>query len=109
MTTSARKTPARPSAGPVALDLDKLENEDVHEPFAFKVAGRRITLIPPRELDWQVAATLDARNPHSFFGATMEPDDFDFWVAQPAMPQWKIERLVQTYRDHFGLDVDPGE
>jgi hypothetical protein len=110
VTTSApRKTPARTPVK-VALDLDKLEHENATEPFAFKVAGRSITLLDPSLLDWQVAATIDARNPHSFFGSTMTPEDFDFWVAQPVMEMWKVEKVVQMYRDHFGLpDPNSGE
>lgn len=114
MTTSApRKTPA-PKV-PVALDLDKLEREYTGDekpagPFAFNVAGRRVTLIDPAELDWQVAATLDSRNPHAFFGATMKSEDFDHWVSQPEMPSWKVGVLVKAYREHFGIpDPDSGE
>lgn len=109
MTTSARPKSARPAAK-VALDLDKLEQENPTEPFVFKVAGRNITLIDPGLLDWQVASTIDARNPHSFFGSTMTQEDFDFWVSQPVMEMWKVEMVVAMYRDHFGLpDPRSGE
>ena len=110
MTTSARTPRPKPApkSGPVDLDLDALEAEHVpDEPFYFRYKGRRIGLKPPGEYDWQVAASINARNPHMFFAAAMTEEDFDFFCAQPVTEQYKIETVVTTYRDKFGLEEAP--
>jgi hypothetical protein len=107
VTTTSAKPKSRTSAAPVALDLDTIENEDPQEPFAVRIKGRRVELTPPKELDWIVAASINERTPTLFLESVMSPEDFDHFAAQK-YPIWRVERMMDLYREHFGIKVDEG-
>lgn len=109
MTTSTPRRgsgPAKPRSSvdrsPVALDLDSLERENAPEPFVVKLGGRRISMIDVRDLDWQLAASLSPNRPYQFFEAVVPEDEQEHFLSQQ-LPLWKIERMAQQYRDHYGL------
>ena len=103
---SASPRATRLPAG-VTLDLDSLEREQEFEPFVIRVNGERVTLIDARDLDWQVVARLSADRPFEFFDSVIPKEDQDVFF-KAKFPGWKMEELIQKYRDHYGMIGDRG-
>lgn len=99
--------PRASTAKKVALDLDTLEREgDIPEPFPIRVKGRVIVLRDIQELDWQdVAAIGHSRNAHLFFQKAIHEDDYEHFISA-RIESWKMERLMQDYLTHYGVDAD---
>lgn len=99
--------PRASTAKKVALDLDTLEREgDIPEPFVVRVKGKPITLADIQELDWQdLAAIAQGRNAHLFFQKVVHADDYEHFIAAK-ISSWKMERLMETYLEHFGVDPE---
>ncbi len=88
--------------GPVAIDLDKMEREGgTPKPFDFMLKGRRYLMSDPQEVDWQdLIAAL--QNPVMFFRLVLPPDDQrEFFTTK--IPAWQMNKLMQSYQDHYGL------
>lgn len=85
-----------------ALDLDALEREGgTPKPFDFVHEGKRYMLSDPQSIDWQdlIAAM---RSPVLFLRMVMPPEDHvDFFRSK--MPSWKMNALMKSYQDHYGL------
>lgn len=103
-----------PSPAKIALNLDILEREQVRgvpkrkaDPFAIQIEGRELTFADPLDVDAPVLMRME-ETPERFFGAVLEPDDFDFFMdiyqTPGQMPGWKLSAIMQGYQDHYGLD-----
>lgn len=90
------------AARPVTLDLDKLAREKSFEPFTIRAGGEVIELIDAKDLDWQVTVSLSPERMQQFFAAVVKPDDYETFLAAK-FETWKMEKLLELYRDHFGL------
>lgn len=103
--SNGRRQPDKPA--PIALNLDTLEREGgATEPFAVVLGGERLLLSDPAEVDWQkLLAAL--RDPYVFFRLVIPPDDHEVFFGT-AMPGWKMNKLMESYMAHYGLQ-SPGE
>ena len=90
---------AEPKLG---LDLDALEREgEVPGSFTFRHVGEIYTMVDPQEIDWQDLLS-GLRNPALFVKFAMSSaDQKRFFGAR--VPAWKMNKLMQGYREHFGL------
>ncbi|MGW5122966.1 hypothetical protein ACWEQ7_02695 [Streptomyces sp. NPDC004069] len=84
------------------MDLDALDREgaDVPGPFTVTVAGARYVLADPTGLPWQAIARLGGdieHDVHSLLG-----DQADEFRRHP-MPVWKLNRLVDAWKEHHSL------
>lgn len=95
-------TRSTPAPRRVTLDLDALEREDSFEPFVVKAAGVAITLTDIRDLDWQVAASISPERLQHFFRSVVPEDQWETFI-KAKFPRWKMEKLLNLYRDHYGL------
>jgi hypothetical protein len=92
---------------PVSLNLDTLEREGgTPEPFVVVLAGERLLLSDPAEVDWQKLMAA-IRDPHVFFRLIIPPDDHKTFF-DATLPGWKMNKLMQSYMEHYGLP-SPGE
>lgn len=99
---------ASPSAETVTLNLDEWDDEKGSDagPFAFVHASRRIVLKNVQDLPWQETTNLD--DPYTFFTIVAEKrEDIEFCIDNP-MPLRKLEKLMSSYRRHYGLG-SPGK
>lgn len=87
----------------IDLDLDTAERpeSEVKPPFAANIAGRRITMEDPADLDWRDLLLLE--NPAEFLRLSLTKDDRKFLLEQP-LPGWKFNKLMEAYYNHYDLD-----
>lgn len=91
---------------PISLNLDSLEREGDPGPFVIVFGGDRIQFTDAMEIDWQkLVAAL--RSPAAFFRLTLSAEDARKFLSA-TVPTFKLRKLMDAYRDHFGL-VEPGE
>jgi hypothetical protein len=102
---ATRATPIKPGKTPqVALNLDTLEREDIHEEFAVVIDGKRIVFTDAADIAWDVLETMDS--PSEFVDeCTSEEDRAHIYAAK--LPAWKFKALWEGYQAHFGLS-SPG-
>jgi len=104
MTTRPRPQQDTTSPDIVATDLnlDDLERDsaEVRGPFRVTISGAVFDFPDPAEVDWKtlLAALSDVR---SFFNCLPKGQREKFVALE--IPLWKMERLAQGYKDHFGL------
>lgn len=90
----------------VSVNLDTLEREGAPDPFCFVHGGHPYVTIDAMEIDWQeLAAGLE--NAYTLLKVILTPEESRRLLASK-MPTWKIRRLTEEYRQHYGL-VLPGE
>lgn len=87
----------------VTLNLDSLEREDPREPFSVVVAGKRIVMSDPADLDWKILLELREDNPAQFFRHVVSADDQNHF-RKAAIPGWKMRKLMEMYQEHYGLE-----
>lgn len=106
-TSRAPRTRTAPKSGPVALDLDTLENEGAPEPYRIRLGGKVVTLRSTDDIDWQEMSMIQRAggSPELFFEAVVAEEDQEHFLAQK-IPGWKLKVLMANYRDHYGLDED---
>jgi hypothetical protein len=90
-----------------SIDLDSLEAEDSYEPFIVHVDGQRFQLKDARELDYIVLEYAE-QSPQNFFHAALGDESFAKF-RKIEIPQWKVAKLMDAYRKHFGLTESAGE
>lgn len=88
---------------PIDFNLDEVTREKTYKPFAFSWKGRRLTASDPAELDYR--KLLEIETPLAFLRYTMSDDDRDF-LAENQMESWRLNRLMEAYYRHFGMDKD---
>jgi len=91
----------------VSINLDTLESEDTYEPFIVHVDGQRFELKNAREIDYIVLEYAE-QSPQRFFHAALGDDVFEKF-RRIEIPSWKVGKLMDAYRRHFGLTETVGE
>lgn len=91
----------------VSIDLDALESEDTYEPFVVHVDGQRFQMKDAREIDYIVLEYAE-QSPQTFFHAALGDDAFAKF-RKIEIPSWKVGKLMDKYRKHFGLTESAGE
>jgi len=89
----------------IDLDLDSLERDVTYKPFVFGWKGRTISLSDPAELDFR--QLLEVETPIGFLKFTASQEDRDFLASDEGwMESWRLNKLIEKYYRHFG--IDPG-
>lgn len=84
-----------------SLNLDALEREGAPPPFTIVHGGQPFTLADPRELDWRVIDRLGTGPADADLRALLG-DQYEQFAAHP-MPGWKLDALLEKWREHYGL------
>lgn len=91
----------------VSLNLDTLDREGASDPFCVVLDGHPYVLADPQELEWGILLSV-ASNPALFVRAAVPLKDADkFEQAVNRMPAWKVNKLADGYREHYGLPAPP--
>lgn len=94
----------------IALNLDKLEAENVTEPYPVVLGGKRYVLIDARDLDFRELIEAQVAfmngNPMKALETMVETKDQEAFFANK-LPLFKLKKMIKGYNDHFG--IDPGE
>lgn len=85
----------------VTLNLDTLEREDPRDSFSVVVAGKRIVMSDPSDLDWKILMKIN--EPQDFFRHVVTPADQQHF-RNAEIPGWKMRKLMELYSEHYGLD-----
>lgn len=107
--TPPRKRPAA-KRGPTpprkiqleGLDLDALERESPHEPFAFCLAGEQFYIEDPTESEWQGLVAVHPQDVVANLRAWMGEEDFERFSGL-GLKLWKLKELIDRVQAHFGL------
>lgn len=89
----------------VTLDLDNVEREETYKPFVVNVDGKAITFTDPAEIDWK--DLLDIEEPAQFLRHAVSAEDRAH-LKQADIPGWKFKLLMESYTNHYGLDLSRG-
>ena len=85
----------------VHFNIDTFEREGgSKEIFAAVVAGKRIQMTDPVELDWQDLNNLDS--PDEFLAYCFSEEDRKYFMAQK-IEAWRLNGLMDAYMKHYGL------
>lgn len=106
MPTSSSPTPEK-----IQLNLDTLEREQVRglpakkvEPFRIVFDGKMLTFEDPLEIAAPILMRME-ETPERFFRAALDNEDFaHIMVNFGKLPGWKLQALLQSYQDYYGLD-----
>lgn len=92
-----------PSDQKINLDLNAVTREQTYQPFVFDWKGRTISLSDPAELDFR--QLLEVETPIGFLKFTMSQEDRDFIASDEGkMETWRMNKLIEAYYRHFGID-----
>lgn len=93
----------------INLNLDTLDREDAKEPFRFVLGGKQWIARDMYETDWQELVAVNADNPEQILKVFLG-DKFNEFRAKRGVPMWKIDKLADAIRDHYGItDLSVGE
>lgn len=89
------------------LDLDAWEPpaDEVKPPFVVKVGGKTITMVDPRDEDWQ--DLLDLTQPTDFIRVCMSKEDRDHLLSlrhEKKLSGRKLNRLMEAFMEHYEID-----
>lgn len=91
---------------PVSLNLDTVEREGGDRPpFVFTLGGKRIQLADALELDWKILITAEKDPPQFYREAIMDDEQRKHFFAQK-IPGWKMQRLMRSYFEHYGINPE---
>ncbi len=90
----------------VHFDLDAVKNEAHAVPFTFTLGGEAFQMLPPEEVDWQVADDISGGEGLKAFVAELLGADYERF-AKHKLPSWKLGRLIDECTRFYG--VTPGE
>jgi hypothetical protein len=116
MPTRTRKTAAAAASTNGATDLDRVQinldtwedADKVKEPFAFTIAGRRVVMIDPRDLNWQVLRAIDRTGDQfMFFDHCFADEDKAFFMEQEVSGR-KMNKLMEMYFGHYKIEMPEG-
>jgi hypothetical protein len=86
------------------FDLDALERDStIPEPFRFQAGGHSFTMAPLADLDWHIQKAL-AEGDAAVMMAELLGDQFPAFD-ELDMPSWKLDKLVEAWGRHNGIDV----
>ena len=89
----------------VTLNLDELER-DSKPPFSFVVAGERVVLKDPHEIDFKDLMEID--HPAKFLRYALDDAGKDV-LSKADVPGWKFNKVIEAYMDYYGLDPKAGK
>ena len=84
----------------VMTNLDELER-DAKPKFAFVLAGERVEMLDPHEIDFKDLMTIE--HPANFLKFALTPEAKKVLNDNP-LPGWKFNRLIEDYMEYYGLD-----
>lgn len=97
----------------VNLDLDTLDREHVRglpekkAPFVVNIEGRPVVFKDAIDVDALILMDL-LSSPGRFFKGTLDGEDYkhvmDVYSKPGKLPGWKLNGLMQSYQDYYGLD-----
>jgi len=104
---TAARSPRSATASKIDLDLDTLERETAPDPITIKVAGRKITLVDPFEIDWQVLAMIDTgQAPMTTMQEIIPAEDFEHFLSAK-LKGWQVNEIVTLWRERY-TTLTPG-
>ena len=93
------------STDKIHLDLDSEERGEEYTDFVFSWKGRTLTLSDPANQDFR--KIVEVENPLGFLRLTASQADRDFLASDEGfMEAWRLNRLMEKYYKHFGLDKE---
>ncbi len=90
----------------VHFDLDAVENEARETTFTFRLGGEMFTMLPPEDVDWQIAENISGGEGLRAFVAELMGEDYERF-AQHKLPSRKLGLLIEECIRFYG--VSPGE
>lgn len=90
----------------VDFNVDTYEQERKQDPsrpvnFAFVLAGRRIELGNPNDVDWKILAEMQA--PVELLKHVTQSDEDRTWMREHEMSIEALKDLMDKYSRHYGL------
>lgn len=89
----------------VDLNLDELERDQV-TPFSFVLAGQRVEMTDPHEIDFKDLMEID--HPSKFLEYALSPEAKKL-LLENKVPGWKFNELIDGYMKHYGLQQQAGK
>ena len=89
----------------VDVNLDELERES-KPAFAFVLAGERVEMKDPAEIDIKDLMQIDHPAMFLKFALSQEAKDL---IDREGVPGWKFNDLLEKYMAHYGLDPAAGK
>lgn len=84
----------------VNSNLDEMER-DGKTPFSFVLAGTRVEMKDPAEIDFKDLMTIE--HPANFLKYALS-DEAKQLLAENYLPGWKFNNLIKDYMDYYDLD-----
>jgi hypothetical protein len=84
----------------VNTNLDELERESKPK-FAFVLAGHRVEMMDPAEIDFKDLMTIE--HPANFLKFALS-DDAKKVLAENKLEGWKFNQLIKDYMKYYDLD-----
>lgn len=84
----------------VNINLDELEREG-KAPFAFVLAGQRVEMADPAEIDFKDLMTI--QHPANFLKYALSDEAKKVFAENP-LPGWKFNDLIKKYMEYYDLD-----
>lgn len=84
----------------VMSNLDEMER-DSKPPFAFVLAGHRVEMKDPAEIDFKDLMTIE--HPANFLKYALD-DEAKKVLAENEVPGWKFNNLIEDYMKYYDLD-----
>lgn len=85
----------------VDLDLDQAERPKGAEHFRTRVNKKVLSFANPEDLDWRDILLME--NPAEIIRLALDDEDRRFLYEQE-LPAWKMNKLLEAYQAHFGLE-----
>jgi hypothetical protein len=84
----------------VNTNLDEMER-DAKPPFAFVLAGQRVEMKDPAEIDFKDLMTIE--HPANFLKYALS-DSAKELLAKTKLEGWKFNKLIEDYMKYYDLD-----
>jgi|SRR5215216_784640 len=84
----------------ISINLDELEREG-KEPFSFVLAGERVEMKDPSEIDFKDLMTIE--HPANFLKYALSDEAKELLQKTP-LEGWKFNSLIESYMEYYGLD-----
>jgi hypothetical protein len=84
----------------VNTNLDELER-DSKPKFAFVLAGNRVEMLDPAEIDFKDLMTIE--HPANFLKFALT-DDAKKVLSENKLEGWKFNQLIKDYMEYYDLD-----
>lgn len=95
----------------IGLNLDSVERDGVVDPYVIVLNGKRYVLTDVQECDYRELLTVQRAmmggEPEKALEILISDEDKAEFFANK-LPNWKVEKLMRGYNEHYGLPT-PGE